>query len=237
MSKAFKGKTCVYCARVACSSTGDHVFAREFFPKNKRADLPKVPACEACNQAKSRLEHYLTAVLPFAGRHADASSVLNEMVPPRLAKNRRLHAALSASQGRAWVKQGGMLRPTLTLHLDAQQFEGLLRYVVRGLVAFHWNTVVPSDYAVGVAVWTEEGERLITAALPKRGRAIARATWGDGAFEYEGAQAIDDPHLSIWRLHLYGGAVLGGDSAGATDTNSRVWVMTSREAVPDLFRY
>ncbi len=237
MSKAFKGKTSVYCAQPECSSTGDHVFAREFFPKSKRADLPKVPACAACNQAKSRLEHYLTAVLPFAGRHADASNVLNEMVPPRLAKNRKLHAALAASQGRAWVEEGGLLQPTMTLHLDAQQFEGLLRYVVRGLVAFHWNTIIPPDYAVGVAVLTEEGERLITAALPKRGRAVARASWGDGAFEYEGAQAFDDPHLSLWRLRIYGGAVLAGDPAETTDTSPTVWAMTSRNAASDLFRY
>jgi 5-methylcytosine-specific restriction endonuclease McrA len=61
MGRGFKGKTCVYCA-AAPAATMDHVFAREFFLVDRRANLPKVPACQACNGAKSDLEHYLTAV-------------------------------------------------------------------------------------------------------------------------------------------------------------------------------
>jgi hypothetical protein len=237
LSKAYKGKTCVYCASLACSSTGDHVLAREFFPEDRRDGLPKVPACKPCNQTKSQLEHYLTTVLPFAGRHPDAHRVLTTMVPRRLAKNRKLHNQLAASQGRAWIKRGGMLQPSATLLLDAQKLEGIIRFIVRGLAAYHWETVIPADYAVGVGVWTEEGERLILPALPARGKAVARENWGNGAFEYDGVQAIDDPCLSLWRLKLYGGAVLGGDPAGTTDASPRIFAMTSREPAPDLFRY
>lgn len=237
MSKAYKGKTCVYCAGPGCSSTGDHVLAREFFPEDRRDGLPKVPACEPCNQAKSQLEHYLTTVLPFAGRHPDAHRVLTTMVPRRLAKNRKLHSQLAASQERAWIMRGGMLHPSATLPLDAQKLEGLVRYIVRGLTAYHWNTVIPAAYAVGVGVWTEEGERLILPMLPSRGKAVARERWGNGAFEYDGVQAVDDPYLSIWRLRLYGGAVLGGDTAKTTDASPRIWAMTSREPAPELFRY
>jgi hypothetical protein len=80
MAKGFKGKTCVYCA-TAPAATMDHVFAREFFLPDRRPNLPKVPACAACNGAKSQLEHYLTAVLPFGGQHADGLAHLSEMVP------------------------------------------------------------------------------------------------------------------------------------------------------------
>lgn len=237
MSKAYKGKTCVYCAGLGCSSTGDHVLAREFFPEDRRDGLPKVPACEPCNQAKSKLEHYLTTVLPFAGRHPDAHRVLTTMVPRRLAKNRKLHSQLATSQGRAWVKRGGMLQPSATLLLDAQKLEDLIRFIVRGLAAYHWATVIPADYAVGVGVWTEEGERLILPALPARGKAIARESWGNGAFEYNGVQAVDDPCLSLWRLRLYGGALLGGDPAESPDASPRIFAMTSRRPAPELFRY
>ena len=65
MSKRFRDKPCVYCLTNPSTTTGDHVFAREFFPEAARANLPKVPACESCNNEKSHLEHYLTAVLPF----------------------------------------------------------------------------------------------------------------------------------------------------------------------------
>ena len=78
MGKGFKGKTCVYCA-AAPAATMDHVFAREFFLVDRRANLPKVPACQACNSAKSGLEHYLTRSgqrsEQFLERHAISRSL------------------------------------------------------------------------------------------------------------------------------------------------------------------
>jgi hypothetical protein len=69
-------------------------FARGFFVETRRDRLPKVPACQPCNQVKSGLEHYLATVLPFAGRHADAPASLPT---PRglLAARRRPRRALN----------------------------------------------------------------------------------------------------------------------------------------------
>jgi hypothetical protein len=75
MSKKYKGKLCVYCAS-GIATVADHVIAREFFLPARRANLSKVPACHNCNDVKGRLEHYLTAVLGFGARHADASDNL-----------------------------------------------------------------------------------------------------------------------------------------------------------------
>ena len=120
MSKKFKGKTCVYCAVPGASETGDHVFAREFFLPDQRAELPKVPACGPCNSAKSELEHYLTAVLPFASNHPHSSHLLRERVPERLANNRRLHRALAA--GAATVELGKLdgAREAFALPFDSE---------------------------------------------------------------------------------------------------------------------
>jgi len=53
-SKKFAGELCVYCnSRPAV--VPDHVFARKFFLLNKRGNLPQVPACDQCNNEKSRL--------------------------------------------------------------------------------------------------------------------------------------------------------------------------------------
>lgn len=72
MGKGYKGVSCVYCIERE-ANTADHVIVREFFPKNKRGDLPKVAACSECNNAKSKLEHALTAIMPFGSRHADSA--------------------------------------------------------------------------------------------------------------------------------------------------------------------
>src|SRR6202048_1568155 len=41
------------------------------FARDRRAKFPKLPAYETCNNAKSKLEHYLIAVLPFGGQYTD----------------------------------------------------------------------------------------------------------------------------------------------------------------------
>src|SRR5688500_6540735 len=66
-----RDKVCVYCATKPAENE-DHVFARQFFLESRRANLPKVPACLACNNEKSKLELYLVSVLPFGGLNIDA---------------------------------------------------------------------------------------------------------------------------------------------------------------------
>jgi hypothetical protein len=104
---------CVYCA-TRPATTEDHVFARAFFVEGRRGELPKVPACQPCNQVKSGLEHYLATVLPFAGQHAPAN--LQDMVPRRLANNLRLHRTLATGMSRNWTREAGVYMPTSTLH-------------------------------------------------------------------------------------------------------------------------
>jgi hypothetical protein len=57
MSKRFKfaGQTCVYCGLLPATSA-DHVFSRQFFLVERRDNLPKVPACDRCNNLKGTLE-------------------------------------------------------------------------------------------------------------------------------------------------------------------------------------
>lgn len=75
-SKRYRGKRCVYCGRDDASDTGDHVIARGFFLPSERGGLPQVPACNRCNNEKSRLEHHLTTVLPFGARQVARSANL-----------------------------------------------------------------------------------------------------------------------------------------------------------------
>ena len=96
-SKKFRDKTCVYCGRERMASTGDHVVAREFCPGTARENLPKVPACVACNNAKSKLEHYVLAVLPMGSLLPSAAAAIIEQVGPRLAKNEALRRQLASA--------------------------------------------------------------------------------------------------------------------------------------------
>ena len=79
------------CFRKKTATTEDHVLAWEFFLVEDRQNVPKATACWNCNNGKSKLEDYLTAVLAFGGRHPQAVTNLESSVPDGLAKNRKLN--------------------------------------------------------------------------------------------------------------------------------------------------
>ena len=156
MSKKFKDKICVYCNE-NLSKTGDHIFAREFFLENHRSNLPKVPSCEKCNNEKSKLEHYLTSLLPFGGRHDDAKKNLKEMVPKRLKKNAKLHSNLSASMGRYWLKQdSGLFVKQTGFKIKKIKVTELFRFIARGLYFLHCNMILDRDAYIEVLALTKK---------------------------------------------------------------------------------
>jgi len=136
MSKRFKGKICVYCATPVASETGDHVLAREFVRAVFRSQIPQVPACRQCNKNKADLEHYLTAVLLFGGRHADAATNLETEGPRRFAKNQKLGRQLAKGRARLWTREpSGLVVNALTLPIDGEKIEKLVEFMARGLMS------------------------------------------------------------------------------------------------------
>jgi hypothetical protein len=187
MSKKFKGKRCVYCAD-APSTTKDHIFAQEFFLERHRIKLPAAPACARCNAEKGKLEHYLTALLPFGACHPDAMENLATMVPKRLSKNARLHRRLVAGQGAAWARAGDLVVPTSTLPIDNERFERLFQFIAKGHTA---------DNFVKIYTFTKAGQQIFDERLfGLNARERVEGNVGDGTFVYEGAQGVDCPQVT-----------------------------------------
>ena len=159
MSKRHVGKMCVYCG-TSPAETMDHVFAREFLPVNRRANLPKVPACKACNNVKSGHEHYLTSVLPFASNHQDALVVLSQMVEPRL--NRNVKAKGSANHRgyrQELTLQNGILVPAMTLPFEGDRVGELFKFIIQGLLYHHFGGDPRSAKARRVGGFTKPSGR------------------------------------------------------------------------------
>lgn len=197
MSKRFRGLICVYCAKEP-AITGDHIFAREFFPEPRRDNLPQVPVCAACNNDKAKLEHYLTAVLPFGGRHPDASTNLALLAPKRLRGNLKLHRQLSE-------RFTGNSIP-----IDGEKLEQLFGLIARGLVWYHWKVYINQEtHRVRSVTVTPSGAQALDDFIFKRNaRDRVSKNIGNGAFIYEGLEATDDPALTFWRFSIYGGLVV-----------------------------
>lgn len=230
MSKKFKGKICAYCARDK-ASTDDHIFAREFFTVADRTNLPKAPACMPCNNAKSKFEHYLTTVLPFAGRHGRAVENLVSGVPARLEKNKKLHRNLARSLKPGWIKEdNGLYQRTSMFDFDTEMLTGWLRFVGRGLAWHHWALYLRRDDNVSVMLMADQNSA-IWAAITSGWRNAQRvvANLGNGTVEYVGVQAEEPPQLTMWTVRMYGGLVLSDDRQRQNDemqSCSMWWIIT-----------
>lgn len=214
------------------SSVGEHVFAREFFLPEHRNNLPKVPACPKCNGEKSELEHYLSAVLPFGGRHESATENLSTLVPKRLENNHRLHRTLNAGRTTGWSNESGLYRPTMVLPFDSEALVALFAFITKGLLWFHWQTYLTNDHFVEVIPLTKHGEKFFEEKFMRlRPRARVAENLGDGTFRYQGSQGIDVPQISVWRFSAFGGVVLGGDPRAPNEISTTIGVLTGPRRV------
>jgi hypothetical protein len=171
----------------------------------KREGIPKVPACKACNNAKSQLEHYLTAVLPFGGRHEDAGRALSQMVPPRLAKNAKLFDRLKSGWKSIlrWRGQGPWVEESV-LPFDSERLVRYMEMVVKGLAWHHWNLLFTADHIVQASFVNEEGSRFLANLFNAKAKSRVKESLGDGTFTYEAAQSTECDDFTVWRLSLYG---------------------------------
>ena len=228
MGKGYKGKLCVYCLE-AKSADGDHVLSRQFVLPEHRVNLPKVPACTRCNNEKSKLEHYLTTIMPFGGQHEGAGRNLAEQVPGRLDNNGRLRRELVEGTKRFLVSvDGGPWEPGMALPLNGRSLEALFEYMTRGLAFHHWGLLFGGDFAVRAAFLCEAARKRFEGLMARNAEKVG-GNLGGGALEYEGAMARDGSGLTVWRMSLYG-ALVAGDGCGTRreERSSAAHCLTAR---------
>jgi len=226
-SKKYRNKTCVYCGKDRASSTGDHVIAREFFPLSARANLPQVPACEKCNREKSYLEHYVLAVLPIGGRHADVGTAISEQVAPRLAKNAALVRQLAAGQRPFFVlNESRTWEAWSATPFELDKLKKLACNIAHGLAWHHWQIQLAPHAHAKCAQMTAQGVQRYREDIS--GPAIGRRAdgcFGDGVFTYSGAYQRTNPMRTVWEMSFFGGVEIGPMSMSGESTRT-VFVAT-----------
>src|SRR5208282_1851020 len=197
--RKFSGEVCVYC-NDAESESPDHAIGRGFFLEEQRSNLPKVPACERCNNRKSKLEHYLMTVLPFGAKTADAGAILTKLVQPRLAKNAKLNRKLI----RGYDRSGGTSIP-----FDHKPLIELFEMIAKALAYQHFGIRLGDGFSATAAIFMNQ-------AMPEFARLLALGNnvggdLGAGTFKYQGTQPGNYPELTLWKFEIYGGVDFGGD--------------------------
>jgi len=205
------------------------VFARTLFLERRRGNLPKVPSCSECNNGKSQLEHYLATVLPFGGRHDDASDNLQEQVPGRLARNVRLHRDLAEGQETVEQQQAGegAVAATIALPFNGQRLLNYMEFVVKGLLWHHWRILLSPEHGVRVIAPKNAAASLFLDAFARSARQHVTGDLGNGTVRYQGAQGTDYPELGVWAISLYGGVVLSEESHDHEDQSTMLYAITA----------
>ena len=228
MSKKFKEKLCVYCAERPSTKTGDHVFAREFFMDSERNNPIKVPACVECNNEKSKIEHYLTSLLPFGGMHQDAKEHLVKLVPKRLDKNQKLKNNLQAGmQYIALTNELGESIRHLALPFDGDSYTGLFKYIAKALIWHHWGVFLSKDSFVYATALTEFGADMFHKyffSLNPKNRIEHEI--GVKTMKYLGVQAVDNDQITIWQFEVYNGLVTSSNAEDGFNKSSCIGVIT-----------
>lgn len=228
MSKKYKDKPCVYCVERPSTKTGDHVFAREFFLDSERGNPIKAPACIACNNDKSKIEHYLASLLPFGGMHGDAKEHLSKLVPPRLEKNLKLKRELSA--GMSYVlhdNENGVPTRYLAVPFDGNCYSELFKYVAKALAWYHWGTYLSKDSFVYSTSLTGVGVELFHKYFfSLRSKQRVEVTIGVNTIKYIGVQAVDNDQITIWEFELFNGVVTSDSIDGGLYQSGSVGVIS-----------
>ena len=227
MSKKYKNKGCVYCAE-RNSTTADHVFAREFFLINERDHLPKVPSCKQCNKVKSDLEHYLTVVLPFGGHHETALENLSSMVPKRLRKNKSLHKKLQDNKSQVMSDElTGNEVQYFTVPFDGQKMLDLFKFITKGLVWYHWKTIIDKKFDVEAISLNQQGEKyFLEKFFSLNSKHKVEEKIGNNIFSYKGLQAVDIPQITVWEFMVYNGLKVSAAGADFADASTKIGAIT-----------
>jgi hypothetical protein len=144
-----------------------------------------------------------------------------------------LHRELASGQQKVLTQtSGGEPQHILTIPLDEARLDELFAMIARGLIWYHWQVFLEKNYVVQTRSVTRSGERFFDEYLFKlKDRDRVRGNLGDGAFIYEGAQAVDGSGITIWRFDIYGGLVSCEDPAAPEKMGSQMIVITTPEAV------
>jgi hypothetical protein len=183
-----------------------------------------------CNNIKSELEHYATAVLPFGGQHSDSLSNLSSMVPKRINKNKKLHKSIRSRMRRGWFATDyGVLTKSTSIPLYFDKIERLMEYIVRGLCWEHMRVQLLEDDFVKVMAVTKHGENYFRDKLFSLNCNLRiNKEFGKGTVSYEGIQGTDDPKRTVWSIQLYGGIQMS-DSEGAINDRTNTFILVTAD--------
>jgi hypothetical protein len=131
------------------------------------------------------------------------------MVPPRLAKNRKLHRILSEHSSKVWTRtDSGLCARSTALPFEPERLIELFMYIVRGVLFDHWNVRFTGEQFSEVVLLASDGQKMFDRLMQKPAKDRISRNLGNGTIIYDGVQGTDSDIISVWRFSIYGGLTL-----------------------------
>ncbi|MFC4637697.1 HNH endonuclease [Deinococcus hohokamensis] len=144
---------CGYCGEPATEI--EHVIARQFFPAadhERKKNIPRIPACRACNAAKQKSEDTMGVFLTVSSSDESAKKVMEERIGRTLRKNQRIRRLI---RDNLVATESGV---GFGVPLDEQGEEiDFWDWLVRGLYYYELQTPMRVDEDLHIALVDVKG--------------------------------------------------------------------------------
>ena len=104
-----------------------------------------------------------------------------------------------------------VIRLAMFVPIDFARATALFALVARGLAWLHFGVVLPREYASNAFFLSKYGEEFFSRLFAMNASDRVQQDLGRGTVSYRGAQAVDTPQLTVWRLEFFGGLAMSGD--------------------------
>jgi hypothetical protein len=107
-----------------------------------------------------------------------------------------------------------LLEDTISLPFQPEKITEYCKYIVRGLVWYEWNVIIPKEYIVEVLPFRQHAyiffhNHVLTMSPNFRRHGILAC----GGFEYTCTRSSTDAAFSAWHLKFYENMLLAGEVA------------------------
>lgn len=192
---------CVYCGKKP-GNTRDHVPPQNLFPKPKPVNMLTVPCCRDCQAKFKKDEDVFMAWITLgpAGESTAGRMLWEQKLKRTYEKDSGVKKVMRRSCKPVDLRTpaGIYLGKRLTITIDAERKDNVLKKIVRGLFWVEYKERLPEDISIEVYGINGVGEEI--------GNLIARTyeatTFWEGIFEYRHARAPES-FESYWVMSFY----------------------------------
>jgi hypothetical protein len=115
------------------------------------------------------------------------------------------------------------------LPFEPERLVQLFKYVVRGVLFYHWNVRLTKDHFSEITLLGSDLQKIFDCMMQRPAKDRVKVDLGNGTIIYDGVQGTDLDIISVWRFSLYGSFTL----IGAGEESVQIGALTGPKRVAE----